>query len=138
MPNNIEMATLFQTQLDRQITQDATSNFLEANAGQVIYHGGDTVKIPKIDMDGLADYSRTTGYTQGGVTLSYETFKMTQDRGRSFNIDAMDVDESNFLVTAGNVMGEFQRTKVIPEIDLYRWNKSIPRQTASPTPQQQI
>ena len=123
MANTIEMATLFQTQLDRQITQDATSNFLEANAGQVIYHGGDTVKIPKIDMDGLADYSRTTGYTQGGVTLSYETFKMTQDRGRSFNIDAMDVDESNFLVTAGNVMGEFQRTKVIPEIDLYRWNK---------------
>lgn len=123
MPNNIEMATLFQTQLDRQITQDATSNFLEANAGQVIYHGGDTVKIPKIDMDGLADYSRTTGYTQGGVTLSYETFKMTQDRGRSFNIDAMDVDESNFLAAAGIVIGEFQRTKVIPEIDLYRWNK---------------
>lgn len=123
MANTIEMATLFQAALDRQITQDATSNFLEANAGQVIYNGGDTVKIPKIDMDGLADYSRTDGYTQGGVTLSYETFKMTQDRGRSFNIDAMDVDESNFLVTAGNVMGEFQRTKVIPEIDMYRWNK---------------
>lgn len=122
MPNNIEMATLFQTQLDRQIMQDATSNFLEANAGQVIYHGGDTVKIPKIDMDGLTDYDRTNGYTSGGVTLSYETFKMTQDRGRGFDIDAMDVDESNFLVTAGNVMGEFQRTKVIPEIDLYRWN----------------
>lgn len=122
MPNNIEMATLFQTMLDRQIMQDATSNFLEANAGQVIYHGGDTVKIPKIDMDGLTDYDRTNGYTSGGVTLSYETFKMTQDRGRGFDIDAMDVDESNFLVTAGNVMGEFQRTKVIPEIDLYRWN----------------
>ena len=122
MANTIEMATLFQTQLDRQIMQDATSSFLEANAGQVIYHGGDTVKIPKIDKDGLTDYDRTNGYTSGGVTLAYETFKMTQDRGRGFDIDAMDVDESNFLVTAGNVMGEFQRTKVIPEIDLYRWN----------------
>ena len=48
---------------------------------------------------------------------------MTQDRGRSFNLDAMDVNESNFIATAGNVMGEFQRTKVVPEIDAYRISK---------------
>ena len=48
---------------------------------------------------------------------------MTQDRGRKFMIDAMDVDESNFLATAGNVMGEFQRTMLVPEIDAYRISK---------------
>jgi len=34
----------------------------------------------------------------------------------------MDVDETNFVATAANVMGEFQRTKVIPEIDAYRYS----------------
>ena len=37
-------------------------------------------------------------------------------------IDRMDVDETNFVATAANVMGEFQRTKVIPEIDAYRYS----------------
>lgn len=48
---------------------------------------------------------------------------MTQDRGRTFQLDAVDVDETNFALVAGNVMGEFQRTKVIPEIDAYRYSK---------------
>ncbi len=32
----------------------------------------------------------------------------------------MDVDESNFTATAGNVMGEFVRTISVPEVDLIR------------------
>lgn len=120
--NTLEMAQLFQTQLDRQIIQDATSNFLEMNAGQVQYNGGDTVKIPTISMDGMGDYDRANGYVDGSVTLKYDSYQMTQDRGRAFNLDAMDVNESNFIATAGNVMGEFQRLKVIPEIDSYRWS----------------
>jgi hypothetical protein len=32
----------------------------------------------------------------------------------------MDVNETNFVVTAGNIMGEFQRSHVVPEIDAYR------------------
>ena len=48
MPNTFEKTQIFQTLLDQQITQEANSNFLEANAGQVIYNGGDTVKIPTI------------------------------------------------------------------------------------------
>ena len=39
-----------------------------------------------------------------------------------FIIAARDVDESNFVATAGNVLGEFQRTKVIPEVDAYRYS----------------
>jgi hypothetical protein len=123
MANTLEMAKIFQTQLDKQILQDATSNFLEVNAGQVIYHGGDTVKIPTIATQGMGNYDRNKGYTQGSVTLTYKDYTLTQDRGRSFNLDAMDIDESNFLASAGNVLGEFQRTQVIPEIDSYRWSK---------------
>ena len=48
---------------------------------------------------------------------------MTQDRGRKFQLDAMDVDETNFVAAAANVTTEFQRTKVIPEVDAYRYSK---------------
>ena len=35
----------------------------------------------------------------------------------------MDVNESNFIATAGAVMGEFQRAQVAPEIDAYRYSR---------------
>ena len=74
-------------------------------------------------VQGLGDYVRDNGYLMGSATLEYETKKMTQDRGRKFQLDSMDVDETNFVTTASSVMGEFQRTKVIPEIDAYRLSK---------------
>lgn len=123
MVNSIEKAKIYQKELDRQIVADAATGWMEANAGQVIYHGGDEVKIPKIVMDGLGDYDRGSGYPEGSVTLSYQTMTMTQDRGTSFNIDAMDCDESGLDGLAGTVMGEFQRVHVIPEIDSYRLSK---------------
>ena len=121
--NTLEMATLFQQQLDKQMIEGATSGWMEKNAGQVKYSGGNEVKIPKINMDGLADYDRDNGYTQGSVTLKYGTYTMTQDRGRKFQLDAIDVDETNFVAAAANVTTEFQRTKVIPEVDAYRYSK---------------
>lgn len=118
--NTLQYATLFQKNLDTLAVQESTTGWMDANAGQVIYNGGAEIKIPKMSVDGLGDYDRDNGYVQGGVTLDYETRKMTQDRGRKFQLDAMDVDETNFVATAASVMGEFQRTKVIPEIDAYR------------------
>ena len=96
---------------------------MDANAGQVIYNGGAEVKIPKMSVQGLGDYDRDNGYQQGGVTLEYETRKMTQDRGRKFQLDPVDIDENNFVTTAASVMGEFQRMHVVPEIDAYRISK---------------
>lgn len=121
--NTLATATVFQNTLDQIAVQEAKTGWMDANAGQVIYNGGAEVKIPKIALDGLADYDRDAGYVQGGVTLSYETRTMTQDRGRKFQLDAMDVDENNFVTTAATVMGEFQRIHVVPEIDAYRLSK---------------
>lgn len=121
--NTLETATLFQQQLDKQMIQEATSGWMEANAGKVKYFGGKYVKIPKISLNGLANYDRDKGYTQGAVTLEYETKEMTQDRGRKFQLDAMDVDETNFVASAANVTTEFQSTEVIPEVDAYRYSK---------------
>lgn len=123
MANTLEYSKIFQPVLDKQIVQEATSGWMEANAGQVKYNGGDEVKIPSMIMDGLGDYNRQTGYVDGDITLTWNTYKLTQDRGRRFHLDAMEVDETNFIATAGSVMGEFQRTQVVPEIDAFRYSK---------------
>lgn len=121
--NTIELAKIYQTELDAHVVAASATGFMEANAGSVIYNGGAEIKIPKISMDGLGDYDRSAGFVGGAVTLAYETKTLTQDRGRSFSIDAMDVNETNFSLTAANLMKEFQNTKVIPEIDAYRMSK---------------
>ena len=128
--NTLQYSQQFQTVLDAQMLASATSAFMEANAGQVKYDGGDTVHIPEISMQGLAKYDRDEGFNQGSVTLKFNPYKMTQDRGRTFQLDSMDVNETNFVVTAGTVMGEFQRTQVIPEIDAYRYSKIAALATA--------
>ena len=76
--------------------------------------------IPKISMDGLADYSRNGGYVNGDVTLTNETVKCNFDRGRMFNVDNMDNAESAGIAF-GQLSGEFIRTKVVPELDAFRF-----------------
>ena len=121
--NTLATADLFQRNLDKIAVRDAVTGWMDANAGQVIYNGGATVKVPKMTIQGLGEYDRDNGYAQGSVGLTYETLELTQDRGRKFHLDAMDIDETNFVATAGNVVSEFQRTYVIPEIDAYRLSK---------------
>lgn len=120
--NTLEYATLLQNKLDQQVVRGATTGWMEANAGQVIYHGGAEVKIPTMSTAGLANYDRDKGFNQGGVTLRYETYKMLMDRGRTFQLDTMDIDETNFVLNASNVMKVFQSENVIPEIDAYRYS----------------
>lgn len=87
-----------------------------ANANEII--------VPKISMDGLADIDRAGGgkYVAGNVSLVMETVKFNFDRGRQFLVDAMD-DEETAGVAFGNLAGEFIRTKVVPEMDAFRFAK---------------
>lgn len=121
--NTLATATLFMNKLDKVAVREATTGWMDANSGQVIYNGGAEVKIPKMSVQGMGDYDRDNGYQQGGVTLEYQTRRMTQDRGRKFQLDPVDINENNFVTTAAAVMGEFQRVFVVPEIDAYRISK---------------
>lgn len=83
-----------------------------ANANEII--------IPKISMDGLGDYDRNSGYTNGDVTLTNETVKFNYERGRMFSVDAMD-NEETAGIAYGKLASEFIRTKVAPEGDAFRF-----------------
>ena len=125
MANTIEKVALIQKTLDQAMIQGAVTGFMEDNVQTVIYRGGNEVKIPKIDMDGLANYDRTSGFADGDVTLVYQTMTMTQDRGRGFTVDPMEIDESGILDLMSQLAGEFQRTKVVPEVDAYRISRIV-------------
>lgn len=76
--------------------------------------------IPKISMDGLANYSRNSGYVDGDVTLTNETVKCNFDRGRMFTVDTLDNLETA-MIAFGSLASEFIRTKVVPELDAFRF-----------------
>ena len=123
MANTLEYSKIFQPLLDQQVTQESTTGWMEANDKFIKYNGGDEVKIATLLTDGLANYDRSNGFTTGSVDLKWNPYKLTQDRGRSFTLDSMDVDQTNFVATASTVMSEFQKQQVIPEIDAYRYSK---------------
>lgn len=76
--------------------------------------------IPKLSMQGLADYSRNGGYIDGDVTLTNESVRCNFDRGRMFTVDTLDNAETAGLAF-GRLAGEFIRTKVVPELDAFRF-----------------
>ncbi len=123
MANMIEKVAVLQEELDKASVEQLTSGWMDLNSDMVKYNGGNEIKIPVMTMDGLADYDRQKGFVDGSVNLEFKTYQMTQDRGRKFNIDENDVDEAGFIPTIARVAGEFQRTKVVPEIDAYRYSK---------------
>ena len=95
-----------------------------ANAGEIL--------IPKISMDPLANYDRSTGYAAGSVTWEYETRSCGYDRGRIFSVDSVDNEETAGGVF-GNLAGEFVRTQVVPELDAYRFGAYATKATAGTT-----
>ena len=121
--NLLSYGTQLQKKLDESATQGLTSGWMEANAGQVEYNGGNKVRMPEIETTGLKDYDRDKGYPEGSVTLKFKDYEMTMDRGASFQLDAMDVNETNFIANATSVTSTFQKEKVLPEIDAYRYSK---------------
>lgn len=114
-------AQKFTTRLDKVIERETLTNDLNMN-GDLLGEFSDSgeIKVAKIAMDGLANYGRSTGFVDGEITTEWETLKLRYDRGRAFSIDNMDDEERAGIVSA-NVMAEFERTKVIPEVDAVRF-----------------
>lgn len=121
MANVLQYSSVFQSELDKAAVELSTTGWMEPNSDLVKYTGGKTVKVPMMDMDGLADYNN--GFADGDIKLTWQDLTFTMDRGRRFVLDEHEVNDTNFVVTASQVMGEFQRAKVVPEIDAYRYSK---------------
>ena len=119
MPNSITLAKDYISLLDEvyknaSLTSDLLSDSSTAKQGA----NANEILIPKLSMSGLADYSRNDGYTKGDVSLEWETVKFNYDRGRLFEVDSQD-DEESIKLAFGRLSAEFVRTKVVPEDDAF-------------------
>lgn len=122
MPNTINLITKYVPLLD-EVYQTASKTSILDVPNELIQETAQakSVLVPKITMDGLADYDTDNGFTNGAASLTWETHTFTQDRGRSFSIDAMQ-NEETAGVAFGSVAGNFIREKVVPEVDAYRFS----------------
>lgn len=120
MANSIELANKFLPVIDEIYKAGSVTGILDS---QTIDFGGvNEVKVLKYSTTGLGDYSRTTGYPSGDITASWETMKLTKERGKELSIDRMDNEETLGL-TFGAVTGSFMRQHVMPEMDAYRFSQ---------------
>ncbi len=121
MANTIELAKAYVPLCDEVYKEASLSADLDASA-ELIQEGfnANEIVVPKLDMDGLADYSRNSGYVNGDASLTWETVKCDYDRGRMFEVDELDNIETGG-VAFGRLAGEFIRTKAVPELDAYRF-----------------
>lgn len=123
MNNILEYSEVFTKALDLQIKQKSTSGWMENNSKHIKSLGGRKINMPNLTMTGLGDYDREIGkYPKGTLTTNYQTVELKMDRGAEFYFDRHDVDESGYVVEAGNIMNKFQSQYVIPEIDAYRYS----------------
>lgn len=123
MANSITKFKAYIDKLDTVYQQASATSILDADADTVRMgaKAGEFL-IPKMSMDGLADYSRSSGYVKGDVTITYSTKSCNYDRGRKFSVDAMD-NEETAGIAFGKLASEFIRTKVVPEMDAFRFAK---------------
>lgn len=111
------------------------SKFIDVNFQEAGY-----VKILDFMMDGLSDYYRANsttadsgrtnynasgvhgdGYRIGNVHAKWQIYELKHDRGKQFQVDEMDNEEMAGMVLA-NLLSEFMRTHVVPEVDATRFS----------------
>jgi len=119
MANSIALAKNYTAMLDEVYKLASLTSILDSDASLArAGANANEILIPKLDMSGLADYSRNSGYVGGDVNMTWETVKFNYDRGRLFQVDTMDNEES-IDIAFGKLGGEFIRTKVAPEGDAF-------------------
>lgn len=119
MPNTIALAKNYTSILDEvykaasvtaDLTSDASMMRAGANANEILY--------PQLEVGGLGDYDRNSGYTSAAVKLQWATAKFNYDRGAKLEVDVMDNQEThNIAFTRAGA--ELQRIKVAPEADAF-------------------
>jgi hypothetical protein len=121
MANSIDYASKFLPVVDEIYKAESVTENLDSNS-MTDFTGANEIKILKVSTTGLGNYSRTNGYPKGDVTATWETLKLSQERGKEISVDRMD-DEETLGMVFGKVTGNFMREWVVPELDAYRFAK---------------
>lgn len=146
MANSINLITKYGTKAwDKVYKAEACSSVLDGDKDLLKFTGTKVVKIAKFASTGLYDYNRANkqvsgnyagsetaggatgagyGFQQGNVSLEWEEFTLSCDRGTQLRIELFDDEETDGLAVA-MATKEFSRTKVVPEVDAYVFSKLV-------------
>jgi hypothetical protein len=122
MANTVSLVSKFLALIDAVYKRDSVTAALDALTQAPEFLAANEVKVMKLSMVGLGTYSRVTGYPAGDITAAWETMTLAAERGRAFTLDRMDNEEMLGLVL-GNLISEWMRGYVAPELDAYRFAK---------------
>ena len=76
MANSFEKYIGQSTDLDKVLCALMTSGVLETPEVQYVERG--EFKIPVLEMDGLGNYDKATGFSSGNVSLTFDAFSLNQ------------------------------------------------------------
>ena len=120
----LEYATIFSNVLRELYGQELTCDDLYHSNSDIQIVNGKDIKIPKLSVSGYKDHTRGAGgFNSGTYSNGYETKTLDHDRDIEFAIDPLDVDETNLVVSIGNIQQRFEKTQAIPELDCYTYSK---------------
>lgn len=121
MANNFNYVEQFRSELEQKYARELVSGDLTSNG--ITFVGTKTVKIPRLTVAGYKEHSRAGGWNRQDLASDFEVKVLAHDRDVEFYVDAMDVDETNQIVSAGNITNTFEEEQAIPELDAYRFSK---------------
>lgn len=123
MANSYNFPVAYMNMLDRIYKEAAATSDMTAADGKYRFSAQDakTIYLKKLAVQGLGSYTRDTGYDSGDVAVTWEAHVMGQDRSKKFILDVLDAMEA--YTSIAEIGAEFMRTKVVPEIDAYRFHK---------------
>lgn len=123
MANSFVLASNYTDLLDEAFKKESVTAQLSGDPA-FVREGADakTIYYPQMTTGGLGDYSRSTGYPDGGVSLEWKSAEFNYDRGTRILVDAMD-DQETFNLAFGMAGRELQRMRVAPEADAFTFSK---------------
>lgn len=121
MASSITQGKTYIPYLDGVYKEASKTAILDAGENLVrVGANGKDMLVAKTTLVGLGTSSRAGDYQEGDVTFEWETLTPSYDRNRMFKVDAMD-DLETVGMAFGTLASEFIRTKVVPEVDAYRF-----------------
>lgn len=135
MANEIDYAEVYQGFIDEELEARSSTQWMVPNEDQIEYSGGKDVKIAQLSVSGLGNYSTTatSKYPTGSVKLEWVPYSMEMDRAVKFELGRLDPSDSHFMATTENVTREFSRKQLVPEQDMFRFNRIYSKLDASTT-----
>ncbi len=134
MANQISYPEKIQGFIDEELEARSYTQWMVPNDEDVEYSGGKDIKIAQLTTSGLGNYdANATGskYPKGSVKIQWKPYTMEMDRAVRFELGRTDPSDTNFIGTVENVTRTFGRKQLVPEQDMFRFNRIYSKLKAS-------